>query len=61
MKHGDGMIFGMWSKESEAGEDTQEGPNGEFALRSPLPQKWWIYADKRPALYNAIRGWIGCW
>jgi hypothetical protein len=28
----------------------------EYALRKPLPQKWWIYADKRPALYAAIAG-----
>lgn len=27
---------------------------GEYALRKPLPQKWWIYADKRPALYKTI-------
>lgn len=27
-----------------------------FALRSPLPQKWWIYADKRPDLYRTIAG-----
>lgn len=27
---------------------------GEYALRSPLPQRWWQYADKRPALYHAI-------
>lgn len=27
---------------------------GEYALRKPLPEKWWIYADKRPALYQAI-------
>ncbi|MCA9044867.1 MAG: hypothetical protein KDA69_11140, partial [Planctomycetaceae bacterium] len=26
----------------------------EFALRKPLPQKWWIYADKRPELYRTI-------
>jgi len=25
-----------------------------FALRAPLPERWWIYADKRPALYAAI-------
>ena len=31
----------------------KEGTN-EFQLRKPLPQKWWIYADKRPALYSAI-------
>jgi hypothetical protein len=35
-------------------ERTRLKPNGEFALRKPLPQKWWIYADKRPALYEAI-------
>ena len=28
--------------------------SGEFALRRPLPQKWWHYGDKRPALYEAI-------
>lgn len=27
---------------------------GEFALRKPLPEKWWMYADKRPALYRTI-------
>ncbi len=28
--------------------------NGEYALRKPLPQRWWHYAEKRPALYAAI-------
>lgn len=28
--------------------------NGNFALRRPLPQRWWQYADKRPALYHAL-------
>jgi hypothetical protein len=36
-------------------ERTRRKSNGDFALRTPLPQKWWIYADKRPALYAAIR------
>ena len=27
---------------------------GTFALRKPLPQKWWIYGEKRPALYLTI-------
>lgn len=28
--------------------------NGNYVLRNPLPKRWWIYADKRPALYHAI-------
>lgn len=31
-------------------------PNGDYKLRKPLPQRWWQYNDKRPALYHAI-GW----
>lgn len=27
---------------------------GEYALRKPLPEKWWIYGEKRPALYRTI-------
>ena len=27
---------------------------GEYALRKPLPEKWWVYADKRPALYRRM-------
>lgn len=29
-------------------------PNGHYVLRKPLPQKWWIYAEKRPALYSTV-------
>jgi len=28
--------------------------NGNYVLRKPLPEKWWIYADKRPKLYRTI-------
>jgi hypothetical protein len=35
-------------------ERTRKKPNGEFALRSPLPDRWWHHADKRPALYSTI-------
>lgn len=31
-------------------------PNGEFVLRKPLPQKWWIYNCPRPELYRTIQG-----
>jgi hypothetical protein len=29
-------------------------PDGSYVLRKPLPQRWWQYADKRPALRKAI-------
>lgn len=35
-------------------ERQRRDDDGTFALRSPLPQRWWHYADKRPALYHAI-------
>lgn len=35
------------TKINEKGEEV-------FVLRHPLPQKWWIYADKRPLLYSII-------
>ena len=30
--------------------------DGSFVLRSPQPQRYWQYADKRPALYRLLRG-----
>jgi hypothetical protein len=27
---------------------------GEFALRRPLPERWWQFGEKRPALYHLI-------
>ncbi|UUC44128.1 type IIL restriction-modification enzyme MmeI [Flavobacterium cerinum] len=38
-----------WKKDDEGNEII-----GTYALRKPLPQKWWIYGEKRPALYNTI-------
>ncbi|WP_329050011.1 hypothetical protein OG738_44155 [Amycolatopsis sp. NBC_01488] len=35
-------------------ERQRKKANGEFVLRKPLPQRWWHYADKRPALRKAI-------
>jgi len=29
-------------------------PDGSYVLRKPLPQRWWQYADKRPALRKAV-------
>src|SRR5208283_3284861 len=37
-------------------ERTRRDVAGDFVLRNPLPQKWWIYADKRPKLYSTIAG-----
>lgn len=28
--------------------------NGRFAMRQPLPEKWWVYWRARPGLYRAI-------
>src|SRR5581483_4349392 len=36
-------------------ERQRRKPSGEYQLRRPLPEKWWIYGEKRPALYSAIR------
>ena len=33
---------------------TRQRPNGEFVLRKPLPQRWWVFAEKRPKLYRNI-------
>ncbi|MFC8257501.1 Eco57I restriction-modification methylase domain-containing protein [Streptomyces sp. NPDC057291] len=35
-------------------ERQRRGPSGEYVLRKPLPQRYWQYADKRPALTAAL-------
>ena len=35
-------------------ERQERKANGEFRKRKPLPQRYWIYADKCPKLYRAI-------
>ena len=35
-------------------ERTRLNDKSEYQLRAPLPQKWWIYGEKRPALYRTI-------
>ena len=37
-------------------ERQRKKPDGSYALRKPLPQRYWHYADKRPALYATIAG-----
>ncbi|MCG5078688.1 Eco57I restriction-modification methylase domain-containing protein [Paraburkholderia tagetis] len=35
-------------------ERQRKDADGKFVLRKPLPDRWWHYADKRPALYHAV-------
>lgn len=35
-------------------ERQRRKPDGGYALRRPLPERWWQYAEKRPGLYHAI-------
>jgi hypothetical protein len=35
-------------------ERTRLDDHGKYVLRKPLPERWWHYADKRPALYRTI-------
>ncbi len=37
-------------------ERQRKKETGDYALRKPLPQRYWQYADKRPALYASIMG-----
>ncbi|GJK67430.1 ATP phosphoribosyltransferase regulatory subunit [Klebsiella oxytoca] len=43
-----------WIEERVKPERQRQNENGEFVLRKPLPERWWHYAEKRPALYHAI-------
>lgn len=35
-------------------ERQRKKPDGSYQLRKPLPERWWQYGDKRPALRKAI-------
>lgn len=37
-------------------ERQRRKPDGAYALRKPLPERYWHYCDKRPGLYSAIAG-----
>lgn len=43
-----------WIEERVKPERQRRDENGDFVLRRPLPERWWQYGDKRPALYHAI-------
>ncbi|HBO8906752.1 TPA: ATP phosphoribosyltransferase regulatory subunit [Pseudomonas aeruginosa] len=44
----------LWIEERVKPERQRRNDQGEYVLRNPLPERWWHYADKRPALYHAI-------
>ncbi len=44
----------QWIEERVKPDRQRLNEKGGFALRNPLPVRWWQYADKRPALYHAI-------
>ena len=44
----------QWIEERVKPERQRRGNDGQYVLRRPLPERWWQYADKRPALYHAI-------
>ncbi|AFR49095.1 Eco57I restriction-modification methylase domain-containing protein [Gordonia sp. KTR9] len=46
-------VFKIVEQEVRA-ERQRKKEDGSFVLRKPLPQRWWQYADKRPALYKAL-------
>jgi len=35
-------------------ERQRRNAKGDFVLRKPLPQRWWLYADRRPGLRQEI-------
>lgn len=43
-----------WIEEYVQPERQRLDENGGYVLRKPLPQRWWQYGDKRPALYHTI-------
>ncbi|MBO9107288.1 hypothetical protein J5288_01075 [Agrobacterium sp. S2/73] len=43
-----------WIEERVQPERQRCDENGDYVLRNPLPQRWWQYGDKRPALYHTI-------
>lgn len=45
-----------WIESRVRPDRTRLNDKGEYVLRKPLPQRWWMYADKRPKLYQAIAG-----
>ena len=43
-----------WIEERVKPERQRRDERGDFVLRKPLPDRWWQFSEKRPALYHAI-------
>ena len=43
-----------WIEEGVKPERQRRDKNGKFMLRKPLPERWWQFGEKRPALYHTI-------
>lgn len=44
----------QWIETRVKPERQRRDEDGKYVLRNPLPERWWHYADKRPAFYHAI-------
>ncbi|MEE3559894.1 hypothetical protein QO161_32815, partial [Pseudomonas aeruginosa] len=40
-----------WIEDEVKPERQRRDKNGKFMLRKPLPERWWQFGEKRPALY----------
>lgn len=56
-KHPYNILFERVKPERQRWKEDKSGNPivGEYALRHPLPVKWWQHCEKRPALYNAAK------
>ncbi|MGA4222314.1 Eco57I restriction-modification methylase domain-containing protein [Ralstonia nicotianae] len=43
-----------WIEGEVKPERQRRDKNGKFMLRKPLPERWWQFGEKRPALYHSI-------
>jgi len=43
-----------WIKDEVKPERQRRDKNGKYMLRKPLPERWWQFGEKRPALYHSI-------
>lgn len=43
-----------WIEDGVKPERQRRDKNGKFVLRKPLPERWWQFGEKRPALYHSI-------